>query len=93
MGEQCLADAVHPYKGGISFQFERVGFFVADYTSTRESPVFNLTVPLTDTWAARTDDSSKEAQVYVERVHTAQVLCLSFWGRDNLAVLNKLVDS
>ena len=33
------------------FQFERKGYFNADYDFTNEKPVFNLTVPLRDTWA------------------------------------------
>ena len=36
---------------GERFQFERVGYFVADPDSTRERPVFNRTVTLRDTWA------------------------------------------
>jgi glutaminyl-tRNA synthetase len=33
------------------FQFQRLGYFCADYDSTREHPVFNRTVSLKDTWA------------------------------------------
>jgi glutaminyl-tRNA synthetase len=33
------------------FQFERKGYFNADYDSTPEKPVFNLTVGLRDSWA------------------------------------------
>jgi glutaminyl-tRNA synthetase len=33
------------------FQFERKGYFNADYDSTPENPVFNLTVTLKDSWA------------------------------------------
>jgi len=33
------------------FQFQRVGYFCADYDSTESNPVFNRTVPLKDTWA------------------------------------------
>ncbi|SHJ64530.1 glutaminyl-tRNA synthetase [Tangfeifania diversioriginum] len=33
------------------FQFERVGYFNADYDSTPGNPVFNRTVPLRDSWA------------------------------------------
>jgi len=33
------------------FQFERVGYFNADYDSTPVNPVFNRTVPLRDSWA------------------------------------------
>lgn len=33
------------------FQFERKGYFNADYDSTPDKPVFNLTVTLKDSWA------------------------------------------
>jgi glutaminyl-tRNA synthetase len=33
------------------FQFERKGYFNADYDSTPDKPVFNLTVGLRDSWA------------------------------------------
>jgi len=33
------------------FQFERKGYFNADYDTTSDKPVFNLTVTLRDTWA------------------------------------------
>jgi glutaminyl-tRNA synthetase len=36
---------------GIHYQFERKGFFCTDLDSTPEHLVFNLTVPLRDTWA------------------------------------------
>ncbi len=36
---------------GERFQFERVGYFVADPDSTPERPVFNRTVTLRDAWA------------------------------------------
>jgi glutaminyl-tRNA synthetase len=36
---------------GDRFQFERQGYFCTDPDSTDEKPVFNLTVPLRDTWA------------------------------------------
>jgi glutaminyl-tRNA synthetase len=32
------------------FQFQRLGYFCADYDSTESAPVFNRTVPLKDTW-------------------------------------------
>jgi len=48
----CLAE---PYlasaKAGSLFQFERVGYFRVDETSTPEKPVFNRSVTLRDTWA------------------------------------------
>ena len=38
-------------KPGDRFQFERLGYFCTDQDSSEESPVFNLTVSLKDTWA------------------------------------------
>ena len=45
--EPCLAAA----KAGTSFQFERLGYFVADLESREASPVYNRTVALKDSWA------------------------------------------
>ena len=43
------AAAATPEEG---FQFERVGYFVADrYDHTSDAPVFNRSVTLRDTWA------------------------------------------
>ncbi len=36
---------------GSRYQFERIGYFCVDPDSTEESPVFNRTVTLRDTWA------------------------------------------
>ena len=38
-------------KPGDRFQFERQGYFATDIDSTEDKPVFNLTVPLRDSWA------------------------------------------
>ena len=38
-------------KAGERFQFERQGYFCTDPDTTEENLVFNLTVPLKDTWA------------------------------------------
>lgn len=38
-------------KSGEKYQFERQGYFCVDRDSTEENLVFNLTVPLKDTWA------------------------------------------
>jgi len=38
-------------KPGDRFQFERLGYFCTDQDSADDKPVFNLTVPLKDTWA------------------------------------------
>jgi glutaminyl-tRNA synthetase len=48
MLEPSLATA----KPGERFQFERLGYFCVDLTSTPEKPVFNRTITLRDTWAA-----------------------------------------
>ena len=45
--EPSLADA----QVGEPLQFERVGYFVKDRDSTPETPAFNRSVPLRDTWA------------------------------------------
>ncbi len=45
--EPSLADAEIEAR----FQFERLGYFCVDRDSTRENPVFNLTVNLKNTWA------------------------------------------
>lgn len=45
--EPSLADV----EVGSRFQFERLGYFCVDKDSTKEKPVFNLTVNLKDTWA------------------------------------------
>ncbi len=45
--EPSLADATPGYR----CQFERKGFFCMDPDSTPGTPIFNLTVPLRDTWA------------------------------------------
>ncbi len=46
--EQALSSA----KGGDHFQFERIGYFVADVKDSKPNfPVFNRTVTLKDSWA------------------------------------------
>ena len=37
-------------KSGVAVQFERIGYFVQDYDSTSEKPVFNKTVGLKSAW-------------------------------------------
>jgi glutaminyl-tRNA synthetase len=46
-GEPCLGGA----KEGDRYQFERLGYFVADRDSKPGRPVFNRSVSLRDTWA------------------------------------------
>jgi glutaminyl-tRNA synthetase len=36
---------------GVQVQFERLGYFALDPTSTPEAPVYNRIVTLRDTWA------------------------------------------
>jgi glutaminyl-tRNA synthetase len=45
--EPSLAEAAP----GVTYQFERQGYFCADLTSNPGSPIFNRTVTLKDTWA------------------------------------------
>jgi glutaminyl-tRNA synthetase len=47
MLERSLADV----PAGTIVQFERLGYFCADLDTTNDSPVFNRTVPLRDSWA------------------------------------------
>ena len=47
MLELSLADV----PAGTTVQFERLGYFCADSDTTNDSPVFNRTVPLRDSWA------------------------------------------
>jgi glutaminyl-tRNA synthetase len=46
-----VEDSLREAKPLDHFQFERKGYFNADYDSTPEKPVFNLTVGLRDSWA------------------------------------------
>jgi glutaminyl-tRNA synthetase len=55
--EQGLGKA----KPGERFQFLRTGYFVVDFDSTPEAPVFNRTAALRDTWA-RMDEARKQSR-------------------------------
>ncbi len=58
--EPMLADA----KPGDHFQFERLGYYCVDTDSTPEHLVFNLTVPLKDSWAKiESDKADKPAPI------------------------------
>jgi len=35
----------------LAYQFERLGYFISDYDSTTERPIFNRTMTLRDSWA------------------------------------------
>ncbi len=46
-----VEDFAATMKPGQYLQFQRIGYFMADFDSTDEKPVFNKTVGLKDTWA------------------------------------------
>ncbi|MCB0229415.1 MAG: glutamine--tRNA ligase, partial [Anaerolineae bacterium] len=46
-----LEPSIQAATPGQRFQFERMGYFCVDPDSTPDSPVFNRTVTLKDTWA------------------------------------------
>jgi glutaminyl-tRNA synthetase len=46
-----LEPAVKLTDNKIACQFERLGYFISDITSTIENPVFNRTISLRDSWA------------------------------------------
>ncbi len=49
--DALVEPAVAHAEPGTKYQFERLGYFVADTDSTSGAPVFNRTVSLKDTWA------------------------------------------
>ncbi len=50
--EGCMLEpSLAGWLAGKTLQFERLGYFCADKTSTPEKPVFNRTMTLRDTWA------------------------------------------
>ena len=51
MEKAKLEPAVELTDNPIAYQFERLGYFISDYQSTRENPVFNRTMTLRDSWA------------------------------------------
>jgi glutaminyl-tRNA synthetase len=49
--DNCYVEKYAAGKGaGEYLQFQRIGYFMADTTSTPEKPIFNRTVSLKDTW-------------------------------------------
>jgi len=46
-----LEPAVELTDNKLAYQFERLGYFISDRTSTIENPVFNRTISLRDSWA------------------------------------------
>lgn len=46
-----LEPGINCIRQSIAYQFERLGYFIADLNSTRDSPVFNRAMSLRDSWA------------------------------------------
>ena len=46
-----LEPAIPAERQSLAFQFERLGYFIADTHSTQEQPIFNRTMSLRDSWA------------------------------------------
>lgn len=46
-----LEPAIETTRQPLAYQFERLGYFIADEHSTQENPVFNRTMSLRDSWA------------------------------------------
>ncbi len=55
MVEQALTQA----QPGVAYQFERLGYFCADSTTSATAPVFNRTVTLRDSWQKTQQESKK----------------------------------
>ena len=54
LDSSVVEPALAQVRQGEQFQFERLGYFVADARDhTRDKPVFNRTVTLRDTWRRR----------------------------------------
>jgi glutaminyl-tRNA synthetase len=51
MPDARLEPAIEPTDNPIAYQFERLGYFISDYDSTHEQPIFNRTMTLRDSWA------------------------------------------
>ena len=46
-----LEPAIELTDNALAYQFERLGYFISDYDSTTEKPIFNRTMTLRDSWA------------------------------------------
>ncbi len=46
-----LEPAIELSGNTLAYQFERLGYFISDYDSTTERPIFNRTMTLRDSWA------------------------------------------
>ncbi len=51
MPDAKLEASIEPTRGELPYQFERLGYFIADYDSSEASPLFNRTMTLRDSWA------------------------------------------
>ena len=51
MPEAKLEPAIELVDNEIAYQFERLGYFISDYDSTSDKPIFNRTMTLRDSWA------------------------------------------
>jgi len=51
MPDAKLEPAIELTDNPLAYQFERLGYFISDYDSTEEQPIFNRTMTLRDSWA------------------------------------------
>ncbi len=51
MPDAKLEPEIEPVRGDLPYQFERLGYFIADYDSSEATPLFNRTMTLRDSWA------------------------------------------
>ena len=51
MANAKLEPSIASTGNDIAYQFERLGYFINDYDSTDEAPIFNRTMTLRDSWA------------------------------------------
>ena len=51
MDQAKFEPAIELMDNPLAYQFERLGYFISDYDSTADKPVFNRTMTLRDSWA------------------------------------------
>ena len=51
MANARLEPGIELAGNALPYQFERLGYFISDYDSTTEKPIFNRTMTLRDSWA------------------------------------------
>jgi glutaminyl-tRNA synthetase len=51
MDQAKFEPAIELVDNPLAYQFERLGYFISDYDSTADKPVFNRTMTLRDSWA------------------------------------------